>query len=254
MKRLICYASGALRGIYYAGVMRALTEAGIAFDEYAGISVGSNAASWHASGQALEVLDAWDAFSALRLSLHPIMDNDHSKTLDWIIHNITMPFLNIDAIQASGHTLHVGVSALKAPWHGGLLERRYFHFKDAFDQDVFRAAIRASCFMPFINGIFAAMRIDGGSYLDGGLTGRIPLDCTDLTRFDEVWLAVASPNAMAELQTELGRHHGTRIIVITPSRPTPVSRMTIDKTRFHDTATLGYYDTIRVIKRLDKPS
>ena len=253
IRRLMCYSSGAMRGIYYAGVMRALDEEGITFDDFAGISVGSTAAAWHAAGQAREVLEAWDALGIARLSIHPFFNSEKSKNLDWLIHNVSLPHLNVEALKTSGHTLHVAVSELKARWrwNNGIFGRSFFHFQGDFRKDELFMAIRASCYMPFINGIFATITIAGKRYLDGGLTGRIPIDCTDLAPFDVVWLAVSSPSGLAELKAiNLTRYPGMRFIAITPSRPVPIGRTEIDLTKFHDTATLGYDDTIRVIKGL----
>ncbi|MEA3223001.1 MAG: patatin-like phospholipase family protein [Thermodesulfobacteriota bacterium] len=251
-KRLICYASGAMRGVYYAGVMKALDEEGIQFSDIAGISVGSTAGAWHGAGQAQEVLDAWEALGRYGLSYHPFLNRDKAKNLDWLIHNISLPFLDIKGLKQSGIQLHVATSQVLHPsrWSKGeKFVRRFFRFKDDFSNDRLIMAIRASCWVPFINGIFSAIKIDGNRYLDGGLTGRIPIDCADLEAFDEVWIVAASPNGIKELdKIDLSAYERPEFIVITPSSSVPVGRGDLDIDKFYATAEMGFYDTKKAIK------
>lgn len=248
-RRLMCYASGAMRGVYYAGVMRAMAEAGIDLDEFAGISVGSTGAAWHAAGQGITGLDTWLLIAVEKLTLHPVFNNITSKNLDWMIANDTLPRLDVEGLKKSGKTIHIGVSEIRPflEWGKGIFKRRYISFSGDFDTSALLTAIRASCHMPFINGIFSSTIIDGKRCLDGGLTGRIPLDAADLNRFDEIWLAAASPNAIRELGSSIPEGIKNKLHIITPSRVLPVSRIEIDKEKFKDTAAIGYYDTIKAI-------
>jgi predicted acylesterase/phospholipase RssA len=246
-RRLMCYASGAMRGVYYAGVMRAMAEARIEFDELAGISVGSTGAAWHAAGQGIAGLDTWLLIAVEKLTLHPFFNNNTSKNLDWMIANDTLPRLDVEGLKKSGKTVHIGVSEIRPflEWGKGMFRRKYLSFKGDFDTGELLTAIRASCHMPFINGIFSSTIIGGKKYLDGGLTGRIPLDAADLNGFDEIWLAAASPNAIRELNSSIPEEIRHKLHIITPSRELPVRRIEIDKEKFLDTANIGYYDTIK---------
>lgn len=251
-KRLICYASGAMRGVYYAGVMKALDEEGIQFSDIAGISVGSTAAAWHVAGQAQEVLEAWEALAKYRLSYHPFLNKNKAKNLDWLIHNVSLPFLDIKGLKRSGIQLHVATSQVLPPSRWSKKEkfvRRFFRFKGDFSNDRLIMAIRASCYVPFINGIFSTIKIDGNRYLDGGLTGRIPIDCADLESFDEVWIVAASPNGIKELdKIDFSFYRRPKFITITPGSPVPVGRSELDIDKFHATAELGVYDTKEAIR------
>jgi predicted acylesterase/phospholipase RssA len=248
-KRLMCYASGAMRGVYYAGVMRAMAEADVDFEEFAGISVGSTGAAWHAAGQGITGLDTWLMIAVEKLTIHPFFNNNTSKNLDWMIANDTLPRLDVEGLKKSGRTVHIGVSEIRPflEWSKGIFRRRYLSFKGDFDTNALLTAIRASCHMPFINGIFSSTLVGGKRCLDGGLTGRIPLDATDLNRFDEIWLAAASPNAIRELNSSIPDEIKHKLHIITPSRPLPVRRIEIDKVKFLDTANIGYYDTVKAI-------
>jgi len=242
-----------MRGIYYAGVMRALDEAGIIFSDIAGISVGSTAAAWHAAGQAGDVLRAWEALEPYRFSYHPFLNTGRRKNLDWLIGNVSLPQLDLQALQESGICLHVAASRILPPWNwkAGMFARDYFRFERDFDCEEALAALRASCYMPFVNGVFSALKIDQNWYLDGGLTGRIPLDCADPNMFEEIWIAVSSSRGIAELkQIDFKRHPETEFILIIPSKNIPIGRTQINAEKFQITATLGYSDTIKKIETL----
>ncbi|OPZ60772.1 MAG: Patatin-like phospholipase [Deltaproteobacteria bacterium ADurb.Bin510] len=224
--RLLCYASGGLRGAYYVGVSLALEDAGIEFKDFAGVSAGANAATCHAAGQARLAQAVWDELAEYRLALH------------------------LEAIRTRDVRVHVAVSRVKpvCSWARGVYERQILSFDKGFTDEEMITAIRASSYLPVVNGLFSACRIGEHYYRDGGFTGRLPLDCRPLEEFGEVWCAVASPNGLAELEAfNTLMYPDTRFYFIVPSRPTPVGRMEIDKFKFRATAELGYADTLRVI-------
>lgn len=251
----MCYSSGAMRGVYYAGVMHALDEAGIAFAEFSGVSVGSTAAAWHAAGQAREAMDAWEALGPFQISHHPLFNNASRKNLDWLIYHVTLPFLDLNALKKSDTRLHVALTEVVAPWKGGKgwSKRAYLPFKGAFASKDLFDAVRASCYMPFINGVLSTYKIRDKHYLDGGLTGRIPIDCINPEEFDEIWIAAASPRALVELEAiDLGKYAKVRPITITPSKDIPLGTIKTNIRGFRDTALLGYHDTQRVLERYCK--
>ncbi len=252
VKRLLCYASGAMRGVYYAGVMTALDEAGIAFSDIAGVSVGSTAAAWHAAGDIHQVFGAWEALCNYRLSPHPVFNSSKSRNLDWLITNVSLPFLDVNRLKASSICVHIATSKILSPLKmlkGQAFEREYFRFQGNFQEEKLVDAIRASCYMPFINGVFSAKLIDGNRYLDGGLTGRIPVDCVDLSDFNEVWIVVASPNGMRELASmHLSGYKDTEFIIITPSINMPIGKGEIDLKKFKAAFQLGLSDARTIIR------
>ena len=248
--RLLCFSSGGLRGAYYIGVSIALEEAGIEFKEFAGVSAGANAATCHAAGQTSLAPAAWDELAEYQLSLHPCFDRGQRRHMDWLQAHVNLPPLDFAAIRARDVRVHVAVSRIRPvnKWMSGVYEREFMTFdKDFRDEDMI-TAIRASSYLPFVNGLFGACRIGDHYYRDGGFTGRLPLDCRPLGEFSEVWCAVASPNGLQELEAfNTLMYPDTRFYFIVPSRPTPVGRMEIDKFKFRATADLGYADALKVI-------
>ena len=249
--RLLCYSSGGLRGAYYVGVSLALEEAGIEFKEFAGVSAGANAVTCHAAGQALLAPAAWDVLAEYRLSLYPLFDRGRRRHMDWLQANVNLPPMDFDFIRASDVRVHVAVSRIRPvlAWPRGVYERQFMSFDRVFTDQEMITAIRASSYLPVVNGLFSACRIGDHYYRDGGFTGRVPLDCRPLEEFSEVWCAVASPNALRELKDfDPTRYPDTRFFFIVPSRPTPVGRMEIDKAKFRATAELGYADTWNTLR------
>ena len=250
MRRLLCYASGAFRGVYYAGVMQALTEAGLEFSDAVGVSVGANAAAWQAAGQSREVLKAWDALCDYEFAPHPFLSRGRRRHLDWLLEHATLPHLDTAALRRSAMRVHIAVSRVKPPhaWLGGIYAREFVTIDAGTSDDEIRRAIRASSHMPFVNGLFKALRLGSHYYQDGGLTGRIPFDCLPLNEFDEVWCAVASENSLAELQAfDASPYEATRFYFIRPSTMLDLDRTEIDQRKFHEVARLGYSDARRRI-------
>lgn len=250
MRRLLCYASGAFRGVYYAGVMQALTEAGLEFSDAVGVSVGANAAAWQAAGQSRDVLRAWDALCAYEFAPHPFLSRGRRRHLDWLVANASLPHLDTAALRSSAMRVHIAVSRVKPPqaWLSGVYAREFVTIDAGFSDDDIRRVIRASSYMPFVNGLFRALRLGRHYYQDGGLTGRVPFDCLPLSEFDEVWCAVASGNSLAELNAfDPSSYAGTRFYFIKPSEVFDLDRTEIDQRKFHEVAELGYVDARRRI-------
>jgi predicted acylesterase/phospholipase RssA len=120
----------------------------------------------------------------------------------------------------------------------------------ARDDEHFGLMLRATAFVPLINGFRQAVLIDGDSYLDGGLVHRVPLSMIPEERFDEIWIAACSPNGLAELENELERHdRRERLVVVTPSEPLPAGRWTMDWPRISRTIDLGRRDIESAIEK-----
>jgi predicted acylesterase/phospholipase RssA len=130
------------------------------------------------------------------------------------------------------------------------LEAKYFSNRDATDDENFGLMLRATAYVPFINGFRRAIAIDGERYLDGGLVHRVPLDLIPEGRFDELWIAACSPNGIRELKHELERtRRDERLVVITPSSPLPVGRWTMAWSRVREAIELGRRDIETAIER-----
>jgi predicted acylesterase/phospholipase RssA len=244
-------ASGANRGAYYAGFPRPLQAAGIDFDLMAGVSAGGIAAAWFAAGDPEAMIDSWRQADPWRVAPHPWLAIGRWKNVDRLIQDITLKTMDVAAARTTGVEVVVAAARVVGP---GVplpkLEPAFLRNRDAEDDETFGLMLRATAFVPFINGFRRAVQIDGCRYLDGGLVHRVPLSMIPEDRFDEIWVAACSPNGLAELKAELERHtRRERLVVVTPSEPLPAGRWTMDWRRISRTIDLGRRDIETAIEK-----
>jgi predicted acylesterase/phospholipase RssA len=251
-------ASGANRGAYYAGFIAPLQEAGISFELMAGVSAGGIAAAWFAAGDPEAMVDSWRQADPWRIAPHPWMSFGKLRTVDQLIQEITLKTMDVRAARTSESEVIVAAARVVSP---GVplprLEPVYLRNRDAENDDAFGLMLRATAFVPYINGFRTAVPIGGARYMDGGLVHRVPLDLIPEDRFDELWIAACSPNGLRELESELDRvQRKERLVVITPSEPLPVGRWTMEWSKIRRAIDLGRKDietAIELATSTDEP-
>jgi predicted acylesterase/phospholipase RssA len=244
-------ASGANRGAYYAGFAASLKEAGIAFELMAGVSAGGIAAAWFAAGDPEAMVDSWRQADPWRIAPHPWLSFGKLRTVDRLIQEITLKTMDVRAARTATSEVVVAAARITGP---GVplpkLEAKYLRNRDAADDGAFGLMLRATAFVPYINGFLGAVSIDGERYMDGGLVHRVPLDLIPEGRFDELWIAACSPNGLRELKEELGRvRRKERMVVVTPSRPLPVGRWTMEWSKIRQAIEQGRRDIETAIEK-----
>ncbi len=249
-RRALLMASGANRGAYYAGFLDPLSRAGVTFDVLAGVSAGGIAAAWFAAGDAEALIRSWQEADRWRVAFHPWLETARRRTVDHLLRTITLRIMDLESARTGGSEVRMATSRIIGP---GLplpkLERCVFSNKGIGTDEEFAVVLRATAFVPWINGCRTAVKIAGERYLDGGLTGRIPLAMIEPGEVDELWLAACSPNGMRELQEELetAEERPERIIVLTPSEPLPVTRWTMEWERIRRAIEIGRRDMERAL-------
>ena len=104
----------------------------------------------------------------------------------------------------------------------------YLSSRDAPTDEEFGLMLRATGFVPWINGLRRTVAIDGHRYLDGGLVHRVPFEMIPENQYDELWIAACSPNGLRELRGEIERNRRSeRLFFVTPCRPLPVNGWTL---------------------------
>ena len=244
MKRALLMASGANRGAYYAGFLRPLRQAGIEFELMAGVSAGGIASAWFAAGDPEALVDSWRQADPWRIAPHPWLSFGRLRTVDHLIQEITLKTMDVRAARTANAEVVVAAARVTAT---GLplpkLESAYLSSRDAADDQAFGLMLRATAFVPYINGFRGAVSIDGERYMDGGLVHRVPLDLIPEGCFDELWIAACSPNGLRELKQELARvHREERLVIITPSKPLAVGRWTMEWAKIRQAIDLGRRD------------
>lgn len=244
MRRALLMGSGANRGAYYAGFLRPLQEAGVEFELLAGVSAGGIAAAWFAAGDPEALVDSWRQADAFRVAPHPWASFGRLRNVDRLIQEITLRTMDVQAARTA--PAEVVVAAARVVGGGFPLpkvESRYLSSREASSDQEMGLFLRATAFVPWINGIRQAIPIGGERYLDGGLVHRVPFDLVPEGRFDELWVAACSPNGIRQLRRELDRTRRIeRLIVVTPSRKLPVERWTMTWPRISRAIELGTDD------------
>lgn len=244
-------ASGANRGAYYAGFLGPLQAAGISFQRLAGVSAGGIAAAWFAAGDPEALVDSWRQADPWRIAPHPWVSFGRLRTVDCLIQEITLRTMDVSAARTSDAEVVVAAARVAGP---GLplpkLEQVYLRNRDAADDREFGLMLRATAFVPYINGFRTSISIAGERFMDGGLVHRVPFDLIPKGSFDEIWVAACSPNGRRELREELARtHREERLVVITPTRPLAAGRWTMGWGPISETIEQGRRDIETAIER-----
>jgi predicted acylesterase/phospholipase RssA len=213
-------ASGANRGAYYAGFLDPLQQAGIKFELLAGVSAGGIAAAWFAAGDSDALIDSWRQADAWRVAPHPYLSLGRWRNVDRLIQTITLRTMDIRAARTAEEEVVVAVARIqRSSFPLPSVEAKYLSSRGARDDAHFGLMLRATSFVPWINGLRSSISIDSDRYLDGGLVHRVPFEMVPEGRYDELWVAACSPNGIRELHQELSRtNRQERLVLVTPRR------------------------------------
>jgi len=243
-------ASGANRGAYYAGFLEPLQRVGISFELMAGVSAGGIAAAWFAAGDPEALVDSWRQADRWRVALHPWLSWGRRRNVDRLIRTITLHTMDLEGARTADAEVKVAVARIVGPGFPlPRVEPRYLSSRAAADEEEFGLMLRATSFVPWINGVRRAVALDGERYLDGGLVHRVPLEMVPEGRYDELWIAACSPNGRRELHAELAAsRRAERLVVVTPSEPLPVERWTMEWSKIREAVELGGRDIVTAIE------
>ncbi len=244
-RRALLMASGANRGAYYAGFLEPLQEAGIDFDILAGVSAGGIASAWFAAGDAQALISSWKEASRWKISFHPWLSRGMSRTVDELIRRITLKIMDVETARRARQEVRLALShVIGRRWPFPRLEREIFTNRQAGDAEEFGKMLRATAFVPWVNGLRASIGFGGERYIDGGLVGRVPLEMIRPGEVDEIWVSACSPNGRKELEREVqaAASRPERIILVNPSEELPVGRWTMDWERISRAIEIGRRD------------
>lgn len=160
MKIGLVLSGGGARGIAHLGVIKALQEMGIGFDQIAGASAGAITGALLAQGytpdEALKVIES----SSFVRHLRPAWNRMGLLRLDTVI-DLYRKYIPHDSFEGLQIPLHVVAVDLNA---GELV---------VFDKGNLIRPVMASCCLP---GIFEPMLINKRQFVDGGVLNNLPVD------------------------------------------------------------------------------
>jgi len=272
-------SSGGMRGAYQLGVLKAMYEKGMAFDLMVGASVGACNAARYAAEQIDLCIHIWLYHCANRRTVNPyralwpfggrpVMD------LHYMFHDALGGHdIDLDKI-AAGHT-EIQVAVVL---HAGLKTV----FKTLTVENLI-PLLTATCAAPYVYNKPAF--VDGQRYLDGGLLDPIPLRPALDSECSTIYVVAVRSQEEVEAETRPGRlvhalypimtpvqkalvdrsaeragvHNalaegryddtGKTIHFIRPTRPLPVGRLTIDRSRIRQAVDIGYQDGLLRLAR-----
>ena len=259
MKKGLVLEGGGVKGSYQVGSYYAFKDCKVKFGGYVGTSIGSFNAAMLASNKELELLDFWYnvnpglllGFDERYIELHngEDLDIDSLKgaftTLKGIVMNVGLDntrlekklyeLLDFEVFKNSG--LDFGLVTVRLP----KLEPVYAYKNDFDNLKDLCEHIVASCYLP----VFRERKlIDGHYYIDGGFYDNSPVKMLADKGYKEIY--VVNIKGIG-INREFNRKD-VKIINIKPSRDNG-SILELDTSVVRDN--MGYYDTLRVLKKLD---
>ena len=168
MKRGLVLEGGALRGLFTAGVLDVFMESGVEFDGIIGVSAGACFGCNYKSGQAGRVIRYNKRFARdpRYCSWTSLLRTGDLFNADFCYNELPMRLDPFDAEAYAANPMEFHIVATDCA-----TGKPVYRKLDRADLDAFRW-IQASASMPLVS---RPVPIDGGEYLDGGLSDGIPV-------------------------------------------------------------------------------
>lgn len=250
---------GGVRGSYQAGVYMAMYEQGLKIDGVCGTSIGALNGAIIASGKGQDLPKIWrslsmghvfgfsDSFieasnkkelnlSFIKLSILSFLKIIGNKGIELRgLKEVIDKYLVIDDLLESDIDFGLCTVRLKS------LKPLYL-FKSDMNKDKIKDYILASAFLP----IFKMEKlIDNHYYLDGGFYDLGPVNMLLNKGYDTVYLVKVHGVGISR-----SYDHNKNVIVIESKRELG-GVLDLDPKRIEENIKMGYYDCIRVLKKLD---
>lgn len=187
MKRGLVMEGGAMRGLFTAGVLDVMMENGISFDGAIGVSAGACFGCNLKSGQTGRVIRYNRRFAKdpRYCSWASLVRTGDLFNADFCYRRLPRELDVFDSAAYEANPMEFHIVATDCAT-GQPVYRRL----DAADETAFRW-IQASASMPLVS---RPVRIDGGEYLDGGLSDGIPLKYFESLGYDRNLVITTRPH------------------------------------------------------------
>ena len=250
---------GGVRGSYQAGAYIAFLECKIKIDGVCGTSIGALNGAFIASGKGSELPRIWRNINIGELFGFSEEYTDMVKKKKKNINLVKMTFLTWASILKNKGIDLSGLKGLidkeldvneliSSPIDYGLVTVRLKDlkpiclFKEEMSQENIKDYILASSYLP----IFKREKlIDDNYYLDGGFYDVGPVNMLLKKGYDTVYLIkIHGLGIHRKIDTE------SKVIIIEPKRSLG-GILDLDPKRIEENIKMGYYDAIKVLKKLD---
>lgn len=251
---------GGARGAYQAGACLAFKKAGIKFDGICGTSIGALNGALVACGKEEHLVELWeniDMGSILGYDekyLEKKLKNEHDFNyyrlgfLNFVkilkSHGINSEGLeniiktNVNEEELRNNSIDYGICTVRL----NDLKPLYI-FKENMIKGKLHDYILASCYLPFFK---MEKKVDEHYYIDGGFYDSTPINMLIDKGYNKVYVVELKPIININKKPK----KDVEIIRITPTRSLG-GVINFDSTSLKDYIKMGYYDTLRVIEKLD---
>lgn len=252
-------AGGGVRGSYQVGAYFALKKCHIKVDGFVGTSIGSFNAAMLASGKEKELLEFWQNVNVGKIAgfnekyIKKLSKSHKSNSVFIHLKNNLKDFIvnkgfSIEGLQNVLKEIDLEEDLRKSKKDFGLVTVRardlkpIYKFKEEIDEGKLNDYIIASCYLP----VFKMQKIiDESYYIDGGFYDNSPVNMLLDKGYDRVYAIELSAVGIKRRIKDK-----KKVIIIKPTH----NLKSILNTNLDDikhNIKLGYYDTIRVLKKLD---
>lgn len=255
----LALSGGGVRGSYQIGAYLAFKKCHIKFDGFVGTSIGSFNAAMLAAGRDKELLHFWENVNVGKIAgfsekyIEKLSKQKKSNNVFYhMIMNAKELILNhgfkTDGLRDILNTLNIEESIQKSDKDFGLITVRARDFKPVyiFKNDIskgkFNDYLIASCYLP----VFKMQKIiDESYYLDGGFYDNSPANMLLDKGYKKVYIVeLAAVGIKRKIKDK------KRVVIIKPSHNLKsILNTNIEDIKYN--IKLGYYDTLKVIKKLD---
>lgn len=255
----IAFSGGGLRGSYEIGAFMAFKKCHIKIDGFVGTSIGAFNAAMLASNLDKELLNFWAYLDAGKIL--GFTDNLSKEIND---NKIDIPLIKEVAINIWKILENKGISTkglrevvesynlkeklYKSKKDFGLVTVRLksfkpvYMFKEQINPDKLTDYLMASCYLP----IFKLEKIiDDNYYLDGGFHDNIPANSLLEKGYSKVYVI-----DLEAIGIKRPYNDKEKVTIIKPSRKLG-SILNIKSEDIKRNINIGYYDTLKVLKKLD---
>lgn len=253
---------GGSRGAYQVGALKALFEAGYNFDAVVGTSIGAINGSMIAQKDFERMYNLWK-----NINFSDILDIDDRKIGKLLKKDFDMSTIKYISKKVTDTLKNKGVSTkkirefLEANVNESKIRKSNIDFglvtfsitdkkpieifiKDIPDGEVINYLL-ASSRLP----IFKPEALNNKYYLDGGVYNNCPLSMLDPYKYKNI-IVICTKNTPKIKGLTKARTAGTNVIIIRPSQELP-RIINFENRTVNDMISLGYFDTQKILKKLD---
>ena len=259
MKGLVLGGGGA-KGSYQVGAFLAFKKCGIKIDGVVGTSIGSFNAAAICADKGTELYKFWknvDVGYLLGLNKKYVKSVNDKKLFKEFIYGLIQTKEIIENKGISTDKLKKALELMideekirKSKMDFGLVtvkakSKRFqplYLFKEDMKEGTIADYILASCNLPVFK---MSKMIDDSIYLDGGFYDNAPVKMLKDKGYDKIYVINIQGLGISQKN-----YDKTGVIEINPSRFLG-STLNVDKKKINENIQLGYYDTMKILKKLD---